>query len=139
MRHSLYTVADADLAEALAVVDTSAATTAFDLHTSKLDAPRSALVLVVTGAATDGTIALALQHSDTSTSGDFVNVPADQLQGAFTSLTSASGDSLQQVGYVGSKRYLRVNMTVTGSPSTGIEVGTIIVRGFPRRQPISHS
>lgn len=138
MRHSLYTVADADLAANLAVVKTSAATTAFDLHTSKLDAPRSALVLVLTGTATDGGIALALQHSDTTTSGDFVNVPADQLQGAFTALDSDSDNVLQQVGYVGSKRYLRVNMTVSGSPSTGIQLATIIVRGFPRRQPISH-
>lgn len=139
MRQSLYDVADADYAATLSVVDTSAATSAFDLHTAKLDAPRSALVLLVVGTATDGTVDAVLQHSDTSTSGDFVDVPAEQMQGAFTQLDSDSDDTLQQVGYVGGKRYLRLNMTVGGTPETGIELGFIVLRGFPRRQPISHA
>jgi hypothetical protein len=88
----------------------------------------------VAGAITDGTHALKLQDSDDNAT--WADVDAEYLSGAFTNLTSSAGGSAaQEVGYLGSKRYLRAVATVTGSPSTGGIYGVVIVRSGARRLP----
>jgi hypothetical protein len=49
--------------------------------------------------------------------------------------TSSADDRVQEVGYMGSKRYVRCNMTITGSPSTGGAVGISVIKGGARTLP----
>lgn len=140
MRRSIYSLARAVSAMNVATISTNTTTkgTTIDLHTASLDASRSAMAIVYAGAVTDGTYALKLQHSDTTVDGDFTDVTAEHLQGAFTNMTGTSDNTFQEVGYVGPKRYIRVVITST-SVTSGGTFGAFIIRGFTRRQPIAHS
>lgn len=92
----------------------------------------TATAVVQFGVITDGTFTPSLEESDTFGSGYTAVAAGDQL-GTFTAATSGGGGSaVQTVGYIGSKRYVRVVLTVTGSPSTGGYANALIVRGRPR-------
>lgn len=83
---------------------------------------------------TDGTWTPKLQESDDNTA--FTDVGTADLQGAFTAVSGTAGENtVQRVGYIGAKRYLRGFLSGTGT--TGINAGMIIVRGHPARQPLS--
>ncbi len=84
---------------------------------------------VVAGTITDGTHTPKLQESDDNTT--FTDVAAGDLQGAFVAITT---NSVQEVGYIGSKRYVRVVVTVSGATTGGV-YGAIIVRGLPYSMP----
>lgn len=94
----------------------------------------SAMAIVNAGAWTDGTHTPSLLESDDDST--YTTVAAGDLQGSFTAI-AASGQQNQafQVGYKGSKRYLKVKVTVTGSPSTGAYIAAAIVKGNPRNAP----
>lgn len=93
----------------------------------------SATAIVHAGTVTDGTHTPKLQESaDNST---FTDVATADLQGSFTAITSSADDGVQQVGYLGDLRYIRVVITATGSPSTGGTIGATIVRGHPHACP----
>lgn len=82
----------------------------------------SAELLVSIGAATplSGTNYLTpvLEESDTTADGDFTTVAAADKLGSFTAVDGATDDqATQKCGYVGTKRYLRVNLVVTGTLS----------------------
>jgi photosystem II stability/assembly factor-like uncharacterized protein len=136
MRQSLYNVAraKATLAVALRTNGTVNGTTV-DLHENK-DAARSAMLIVHTGTITDGSHAITLQESDNGSS--WATVAAADLQGSAPTVTSTDDDVLFELGYVGSKRYLRA-VVVTSGATTGGTLGATIVRAFPRRTPIAHS
>jgi photosystem II stability/assembly factor-like uncharacterized protein len=136
MRQSLYNVAraKATLAVALRTNGTVNGTTV-DLHENK-DASRSAMLIVHTGTITDGSHAITLQESDNGSS--WATVAATDLQGSAPTVTSTDDDVLFELGYVGSKRYLRA-VVVTSGATTGGTLGATIVRAFPRRTPIAHS
>ncbi len=93
----------------------------------------SAMILVSFGTCTDGTHTPSVQHSmDNST---YTNVSAGDLDGAFSAATSASGgNAVQAVGYVGTQRYVRVVMTVSGA-TTGALSSAVVVAGTPRNMP----
>lgn len=94
----------------------------------------SAMVLVSVGTCTDGTHTPSLEHSVDGVS--YAAVTAGDLLGSFTAITSGAGAaSVQRVGYVGERRYLRVVMTVTGA-TTGAVYGADILRGSPHRRPL---
>ncbi|WHM32444.1 hypothetical protein OH540_21310 [Streptomyces sp. BPPL-273] len=136
MRQSLYNVAraKASLAIALRTNGTVNGTTV-DLHENK-DASRSAMLIVQTGTITDGTHAVVLQESDDNSA--WGTVAASDLQGVAPSIVAADDDALFEVGYKGSKRYLRASVTTSGA-TTGGTLGAVILRAFPRRTPIAHS
>lgn len=75
--------------------------------------------IVMSGVLADAnaTFAIALYESDTSTmTGDEAAVTdADLLYGAPTAWTFANDGAIQQFGYRGKKRYLRVKITPTGN------------------------
>lgn len=84
----------------------------------------AALVMMVVGTITDGTHTPKLQESsDNST---FTDVAASDLVGSFSNLAS---NTPQRVGYIGSKRYVRVVVTVSGATTGGV-YGAVIVRGM---------
>jgi hypothetical protein len=84
----------------------------------------------IVGTITDGTHALTVEHSDDEST--WVAVPSDRLQGSFANLAS---NQVQEIGYLGQKRYIRVNATVTGTTSGGT-YAVVIVRGYPKSAPI---
>lgn len=95
----------------------------------------SAMLVVNFGAYTDGTHTPAAQHSDDGTT--FTAAAASELSGAFTAVSSGGGaNSTQRVGYVGSKRYLRVALVVSGA-TTGALSEACVVRGHPHRAPLA--
>lgn len=94
---------------------------------------RSACAVIHTGVHTDGTFTPELQESDASGSG-FTTVAAGDLAGSFTAVTSANDQSVQKVGYLGSKRYLKVVMTETVA-SAGAFFTAVIVLGDPITAP----
>lgn len=94
---------------------------------------RTAMFVAHLGTITDGTFAFDPEESDNGT--DWTNVAAGDLSGAFVNGTSAADDRVQEVGYLGSKRYLRCNLAVTGSPATGGAIGVSVILGSPRTLP----
>jgi len=85
----------------------------------------SAMAVVHPGTRTDGTHTPKLQESDDNST--FTDVASSDLQGTFAAIAS---NTIQRVGYVGSKRYLRVVTTVSGA-TVGAVYGATIVRGNP--------
>ena len=94
----------------------------------------SATLIVNTGAiAGDGLYAFALQHSDTTTSGDFTDVAAEDLLGQLPEALEAS--AVYKQGYKGSKRYIRAVITKTSG--TSIAASAVIVLGHPHDAPVA--
>lgn len=102
-----------------------------DTKTSLLDTRgfRSAVISlfmgVFTGADSDSYVTPVLQESDTTADTDFTTVAAADLQGAFTVVNSTSVDeTVQTVGYVGTKRYIRLLLDFT--TGTGGVTGALV-------------
>jgi hypothetical protein len=91
---------------------------------------RSVAVEAIVGIITDGTHALTVEHSDDGSI--WSAVPAASLQGSFSNLAS---NTVQEVGYIGNKRYVRVNSTATGATTGGL-YSVVVLRGRPRSMPI---
>lgn len=83
------------------------------------------------GAITDGTHTPSIEESDASGSG-FAAVAAADLIGTLTALVANTN---QEVGYRGTKRYVRAVITVTGSPGTGGTYGAVVITSGHRKQP----
>lgn len=103
-----------------------------------------ALVLVNFGAITtpdsNSYITPVLQESDTTDDDDFTDVAAADILGGFTKIDAAAEDQVSQVaGYVGSKRYIRVNLEITDADA-GISHALVSVDGivgFAIHKPVS--
>lgn len=95
---------------------------------------QSALVVVVTGTITDGTHTVEVQDSDDNTT--FTAVADAYLQGAEPAIVAADDNKVFEVGYIGLRRYLRVVVTVSGSPATGGAIGAAVVLGDPAVAPV---
>lgn len=94
----------------------------------------SAVAVVNTGAIVSaGDFTAKLQESDTTTSGDFTDVAAGDLLGTFPA--SLAADSVVRVGYIGTKRYIRLVVTKNGG--TSIAAGAVVVKGHPAIAPVA--
>ena len=94
----------------------------------------AAAAIVQFGTWTDGTHTPSLQESDDNSA--FSAVAAADLTGAFTAVSSGGGsNTVQRVGYIGAKRYVRGVMTVSGA-TTGAVSAIAIVRGVSARRPL---
>ena len=83
-----------------------------------------AAIVVNTGAiVSSGDFTPKVQHSDTTTSGDFADVAAADLVGTFPA--SLEANSVAKVSYIGTKRYLRTVLTKNGG--TSIAGGVVMV------------
>lgn len=92
-----------------------------------------AAVLIITGAYTDGSHAFAIQESDDNS--EWNDVDASDLDGEAPTISAAGdADSKFRIGYAGTKRYLRVNVTASGE--TGATYGAYILKGFPSQFPV---
>lgn len=125
--YSDFGLVSAMVPQVLAATDTGA--TPIDLQ-----GYNSALVIINTGAvAGAGDYTAKLQHSDTTTGGDFADVTAADLLGEFPA--SLAENSVYKVGYKGAKRYLRT--VVTKNSGTSIAAGIVIARGHPYDAPVA--
>jgi hypothetical protein len=86
------------------------------------------------GTITDGTHALALYESDTDVTGNYTLVAAGDLIGAFGANLATGVNA--KVGYIGSKRYLRVVDTVAGTTTGGV-YGVVGILGYPMHKPVA--
>lgn len=94
----------------------------------------SALMVVNTGAiASSGDYGLAMQHSDTTTDGDFANVTAADLLGAIPATLEDSKTYRQ--GYIGKKRYVRAVITKNGG--TSIAAGAVFILSDAALAPVA--
>ena len=94
----------------------------------------SATVVINTGAiAGDGDFSVKVQHSDTTTGGDFEDVPAAKLIGEFPATLEAA--STYRQGYIGMKRYIR--LVLTRASGTSIALGATVIKGPPADMPVA--
>lgn len=127
-----------DLNKAISVVSSVAPAAALTATTTgsavDLAGYRSAAVVVHAGVATDGTFVPTVEESDASGSG-FTTVAAADLSGSFADIVAAADENVQEVGYLGSKRYIRVVLTESVA-SAGAFITAVVVRGKPRTAPV---
>jgi len=88
-----------------------------------------ALIVCFSGALTVD-MPFQLMHGDTSNLADAAAVPDSDLLGTEPTLLQATDNEVKTFGYIGAKRYLRVDTTA----GTGI-AGAMIIKGFPRHAP----
>ena len=101
----------------------------------------SAMALVAVGAVsgTDDSpsnpavFVVKLQESDTTMDGDFTDVASTDLQGTFS--TSLVQNTVERVGYIGSKRYVRAVITKTSGTSAA--ASAVIVLGDAHIKPVA--
>lgn len=108
-----------DFHNALSVVNAlSAATIATNTNsdgpTVDLQGYDSCELIARTGAWTDGAYALQVLESDASGSG-FAAAPASSVLGGSPSIGAAN--TIARVGYIGTKRYVRLRVVSTGTTS----------------------
>lgn len=97
---------------------------------------QSATFVVVTGTTTDGTWTPAAQESDTDVSTAFTAVTSTDLDGSFAAFTaSRAAGTVTEVGYKGTKRYIRIAVTSSGTITTGAVITGFVIKGDPRKLP----
>lgn len=77
----------------------------------------------------DETYTPSVEESDDNSS--FSAVAASDLEGSLSDMTA---NSVQRVGYIGSKRYVRTVLTLGGT-TPSIDASALVVRGLPHRAP----
>jgi hypothetical protein len=134
VRRSLYNNTRA--VQALAVATRATAATVngntVDLNLDKQNF-RNALVVIHTGTITDGSHAVAVQESDDAAT--WTDAPAESLSGALPTMGAADSDSVFEIGYLGSRRYVRVAATTSGATSGGT-FGAMALLGQPNVTPV---
>lgn len=97
----------------------------------------AAVACIYTGTITDGTWTPALQETDTSSvATSWSAVTTTDLDGAFAAFTaSRTAGTVTEVGYKGTKRYVRLVLTSSGTITTGGVIAGFIVKGDPRNKP----
>lgn len=97
---------------------------------------------IVAGTNTDAnaTFAVTMDHGDVSNLSDAASVPTASIVGALA-LTGFQFDDdgeARKVGYVGSKRYVRLTITPTGNDSGNIFVAAAAILGHPQQGPTAN-
>lgn len=92
-----------------------------------------AVLTVCFGSWTDGThTPSAVQSVDGTT---YTACGTGDLDGTFTAVSASGGaNSIQQVGYIGTQRFVAVVMTTTGA-TTGALSQANVIAGYPRVAP----
>ncbi|KXG44967.1 hypothetical protein U473_01630 [Tepidibacillus decaturensis] len=90
----------------------------------------AATVVIQVGTITDGTHTPTIEESDDNVT--FTAVDAADLIGTLSNLANSTN---QRVGYIGTKRYIRVVSTVSGATTGGV-YGALVVRGHARKYPV---
>lgn len=99
----------------------------------------AALLAITTGTITDGTYAINVQQGDQPDLSDATNaVPAvdglGDLLGILTIDGPTDADVVREIGYIGAKRYIRLQLVSTGVTTGGTFTADSIL-GKPLHQP----
>ncbi|WP_405994965.1 hypothetical protein [Streptomyces sp. NBC_00986] len=140
MKRSVYNHVRAKASLAIAARTTATNGTAVDRMLSGASGAnewhQSVMLLVHTGTITDGTHVITLEVSDDNSS--WAAAAAGDVQGTLPTIAATDDDKLYEVGYTGTKRYLRAVTTPSGVTSGGV-YGAVILLGFPNTLPISRT
>lgn len=92
--------------------------------------------LLLSGSLTDGTYTPVITAGDASDLSDGAAAPAGDLIGTIAAATFAAADDnkVKRVGYKGSKRYVRLDITSAGVTSGG-SLSALAVLGHPHDAP----
>ena len=99
----------------------------------------SVVAQVHCGAYTNGTFEPKLEESDAQGSG-YTEVASTDMIGAFENIDGVGhANTVQRVGYIGSKRYVRVSIEENSSPApgTGACLEASIILGHPHSAPVA--
>lgn len=97
---------------------------------------RSAMIVVVTGSVTAGTHTISVQHSNDNTNWD--PAAAADLEGSPPAIGTDDSNKTYEVGYRGSRRYVRAVSTVTGTTPSGT-YGAFVLMGSGKVTPLIRS
>jgi len=99
---------------------------------------RVAMMIVFAGAVTDGTHTVSLEESTDGTTG-WAAVGAENREGSFPAITSATPNTIYKVGYNGNKRFIRASITTSGAPGSpvGGTVSAVILLAQGSGRPVS--
>lgn len=95
------------------------------------------LVSFFTGTLTDGTYTPSLYAGDESDMSDEAVVDSTELTdggavgGSFDAFAATDDNSIQSLGYIGKKRYIKLKVTSASTSSGGVLGGTV-TKGLPR-------
>lgn len=97
----------------------------------------SLLFVIQSGTLTDGTYTVLIHEGDESNLSDASAVDDADLTNTEASASFASTDdnTVTKIGYVGSKRYVRLSL-VSASTSSGGTLGAIAIQGSPITAPV---
>lgn len=88
----------------------------------------SALISLVTGVVTTGDIVItSIGESDDAGMSGETNIPAARLFGTATAITAS--DTVDEIGFVTTKRYVRV--TYTSANTASLTCGSVVTLGAP--------
>jgi hypothetical protein len=88
------------------------------------------------GSRTDGTYTLTVEHGDNSALSDATTPDATDLVGTAAGTAISAANTAKKIGYVGNKRYVRVNIVST-TVTTGAVAGVVALLGRPAVGPIA--
>ncbi|HYF87421.1 hypothetical protein [Azospirillum sp.] len=95
--------------------------------------------VILSGALTDtnATFAVLVEHGDDAALSDAMAVPDDNLLGTevLADMTYADDSETRKIGYLGSKRYVRLTVTPSGNDSGNVYLAAIAVLGHPQLVP----
>lgn len=103
---------------------------AVDRHQARAGEYRTALFVVTTGTVTDGSHAVVVQESDDNTT--WAAAPAAAVQGGGPTITSTDSNKVFDVGYVGVKRYARIQVVTSGATTGGVISAAAVLYGTRR-------
>lgn len=91
----------------------------------------------LSGSSIDADLAITMEHDDDAGFGTAVPVPANFIIGDLPQylIANAEADTVKSVGYVGKKRYVRINV-VTTNFSSATFISGIAIRGDARVEPV---
>lgn len=122
----LHNTISAAVAKAPAAI---ASNTTTNGSTVDLQGYESCEFVIVSGTLTDGSYAINVQESDDNAT--WSDAPASAILGAEPTFAATDDNTVKSVGYVGSKRYTRIQIVSTGV-TTGGTIGASAIRGRVR-------
>jgi hypothetical protein len=99
---------------------------------------RDVLFAITSGTLTDGSYAVTVQESDTTTGGDFADVTSDRVLGSLPTFAATDDNVLSSFGVRPTKRYVRLVVTATGATTGGLLVASAFLASGSRH-PVARS
>ena len=98
--------------------------------------------LIMAGTITDGDYLPLIQEGDESNLSDAAAVADADLLGTEAGaqfVTNTDDNQVSSIGYVGNKRYVRLNLVSTNTATNGATFTGIALRGYPEDAPVTNA